>query len=319
MRYLTTNDLTGTKSWRLASRQCHGFGGNTQNGGKEALKLFEAGRGNVLVQCDQEGAEAKHVAWSARPGAYREVFKSKVKKPHTYYASQFFGEPLGVPAHYKGMSALALGNDPEWPKYGKIIKNAPIWYDLAKRINHACNYLMGPMTFCENVHEATGGLIRLTMEEARQYIAQYFALFPEIRELQREIKTTVRRTRRLTNGLGYETYFPEVLTDAYLRFCVSWIFQSTVGCITHAAVVDMAECKKPTWRLRNNKHDSAMYEVPEEDGMECARLLSKCMSRMVQGRDEVYQMTCEVSLGKNWGKHDPETNPCGMQPISFSA
>jgi len=182
------------------------------------------------------------------------------------------------------------------------------------------NYRMGPNTFREQCLKESEGTLILDVEQARYFLDTYKQLFPEIVEWQNEIEAQIRSTRTLRNLFGFPRRFERHITDGYIREAISWIPQSTVGCITHRAyreVYDRATSTGRVWRLFNNKHDSFAMLVPDGDIREAAHCMSRAINQELVGRDgEVFRMKSEVQVGKNWGKFDPkhpELNPLGMQ------
>lgn len=322
MTALTQLKLAGTGSFRLASSKLFDFGVNAQNCDKSVLDIVCAPPGWSIVQVDQAGAEALVVAYLTRPGRYRNLFLNGVKA-HTYVALQLFLDKFRGEhprERYWLVDPAVLKQYPEFKKLADLIKFSKFEYDIGKRTGHASNYRMGPNTFREQCLKESEGTLILDVEQARYFLDTYKQLFPEIVEWQNEIEAQIRSTRTLRNLFGFPRRFERHITDGYIREAISWIPQSTVGCITHRAyreTFDYANGTNRVWRMFNNKHDSFAMLVPDGD-IECAaHCMSRALNQELVGRDgEVFRMKSEVQVGKNWGKFDPkhpELNPLGMQ------
>lgn len=293
--------------------------GNSQNADKSVLDIVCAPPGWSIVQVDQAGAEALVVAYLTRPGRYRNLFLNGVKA-HTYVALQLFLDKFRGEhprERYWLVDPAVLRQYPEFKKLAELIKHSKFEYDIGKRTGHSSNYRMGPNTFREQCLKESEGTLILDVEQARYFLDTYKQLFPEIVEWQNEIEAQIRSTRTLRNLFGFPRRFERHITDGYIREAISWIPQSTVGCITHRAyreVYDRATSTGRVWRLFNNKHDSFAMLVPDSD-IECAaHCMSRALNQELVGRDgEVFRMKSEVQVGKNWGKFDPKHNPLGMK------
>ena len=322
---LTSLKPAGTNSFRLSSGQFLGrYGANLQNPDKEAMEIYIAPRGYMFVQPDQSGAEALVVAYLAKPGKYRELFNCGIK-PHTFVAMHVFIDqyatkwPLGVltPAQWKSLSPSQLKAHPDWPALKAAIEDCGKPYKIGKMICHASSYRMRERTFqLQSLKQSEGKLV-LSLDECRLFLQFFRELFPEIVEWQDEIEFLLRRNRILYNLFGYPRRFERLINDSYVREGISWIPQSTVGCITHHGVRAYNNGKKPTWLLAvNNKHDSFLPIIPVEDVREGAEFAQSCMARKLVGRDGVeFTMKSSTEVGFNWAAYDKDTNPRGMRKL----
>ncbi len=312
LRAITCYKLAGTRSFRLAASQYFGeYGLNLQNPDKQTLDHLEAPPGHVIVQADQSGAEALIVAYLTRPGRYRALFENGVK-PHTYLAMQLFPELFGLTSsspflHEEVADFVTL---PEWPDLHKRIKASGKPYDIGKRTAHGSSYRMGPMTFRNANLKQSQGKLKLTLAECKAFLGKFKILFPEVVEWQEEIEYEIRAHRLLTNLLGYSRHFLRVITDSYVREGISWIPQSTVGCITHIAV---QKSREAGYCVCSNKHDSAANMVRRETARTAAAFLQNSMKITMQGRDTEFTMKSEVQIGSNWGSYHKDNNPGGMR------
>lgn len=311
LRIITSYALAGTRSFRLGSRKVFGrYGMNLQNPDKHTQDIAEAPPGHSIVQADQAGAEALAVAYLARPGRYRALFLNGVK-PHTYLAMHLFATQFGLVGDHPflRMEVAELVAQPEWPALHKRIKSSGKPYDIGKRTAHGSSYRMGPRTFRNANIKQSKGTLRLSQRQCAEFLDRFKTLFPEVVEWQDEIELRVRSARSLTNLLGFERLFFRELTDGYIREAISWIPQSTIGCITH---VGARRAYEAGLRVCSNKHDSYACLVPDAEVGEVAAFMQKSMALELPGRDCMFTMKSEVQVGKNWRPHS-EYNPHGMK------
>lgn len=308
MRILTHIKQAGTKSFRLATSKLFEYGVNAQNTDKDILDMIAAPDGYCIVQADQSGAEALIVAYLASAGTYRDLFKFGVK-PHVYVALHLFLDKfrkdyprdrywLRPPQELKAL--------PEWKELAATVSASPFEYDIGKRTGHASNYEMGPFTFQESTLKESEGTLVLEFSQAKFFLDTYKQLFPEIVAWQQEIKERIRTDRVLYNLFGYPRRFEQILTDGYLRDAISWIPQSTVGCITHHAynrLTDHIITNRLPWRPFNNKHDSYAALVPVDHAREASERMTEFLAIQLVGWDGAeFTMRSEVQVGFNMGK-----------------
>ena len=289
------------------------------------MDIFVAPDGYSIVQVDQAGAEALIVAYLAAAGKYRELFTEGVK-PHTYVALHLFLDKFrgAHPAerYWLQRPGLLKAYD-EWPALSKQIAGSKFEYDIGKRTGHASNYKMGPNTFRESTLKESEGSLVLSFEQAKYFLDTYKQLFPEIVAWQAEIEARIRTDRELRNLFGFPRRFEQNFTDGYMREAISWIPQSTVGCITHTAynlLTRKIRAERLPWRPFNNKHDSYAAMVPDDHVPEAARVMTSLINQRFTGWDGCeFVMKSEVQVGKNMKKRDkpkdgqPYKNPNGLR------
>lgn len=311
----------GTRSYRLASSQLFDLGINSQNYDKESADIYEAPPGWSFFQRDQAGAEALVVAYEAKAGRYRALFENKLK-PHTYVALHLFLDKFRK-AHprdrYWLRTAPELQALPEWAELSNYIqKKSKFEYDIGKRTGHASNYKMGPNTFREQALKESEGSLIMTFDEAKYYLDIYKQLFPEIVEWQIEIEHEIRTKRLLRNLFGFPRSFERLITDSYIREAISWIPQSTVGCITHRAyraTFDYVQAHKLPWRLVSNKHDSYAVLAPDSEQEHVRAIMAKHIGLHLVGKRGEFTMVSDFQVGKNLKKYHETENPLGMREL----
>lgn len=314
--FLTELRPAGTISFRLAARKYRGqYGGNAQNTPSDFLNIFEAPEGHKIVQCDQDGAEARVVAWLAPSGRLRRFFKCGIK-PHSYVAMHL-EQPLLDPLNqFQRAEPEDLIKHPDWKAKAKEIKNSGVPYDNGKRVQHGYNYRMGARTLSDTVLKNTNGRVVISVKKAEYYLNVIRMLEPEVIEYHHMVESAAINSGVLRNLFGYPRRCDRPHTPEYLRDLTSWQAQSTVGIITIKATKlfldKVMREKRKNWWLINNKHDSYAVIVPDADVEECKAFMLPTMTPILRGTDEEFQMLANISVGQNWGKYDKETNPLGM-------
>lgn len=324
MRYPTQYKLYGTKPFRVAAAKWfNGAGGNLTNPPKDALSVFAAPRGRVIVQADQSGADAVVVAYSARAGNYRALFQTGIK-PHTFLALHIFANSRpdwfeDLPSKkddFINAGPADLAKLPGWKELNERITNSDDEYFAGKGTVHGKAYRMGRFTFVESLLVKSGGRVVFSPDDGARFLLTYDSLFPEVIEWQFEIEHAIRTYRLLRNAFGFPREFNEILTDSYIRDGLSWVPASTVACITHTAFVRVQrriDNERLDWDLVSNKHDSLACEVPESDAFECAKELKSSLAQTFQGRDCPYTMGSDVYIGRRWC--DEKKHPEGLRKV----
>jgi DNA polymerase I-like protein with 3'-5' exonuclease and polymerase domains len=318
--------VAGTISSRLASTQLlkapkrPGYGGNLQNVPDEIRRSFIPRPGNVFVQCDLEGAEAVVVALLCAEGNFRELVRRRIKI-HNFVCVKLFPSAFTDLIDYPSIQQLTPASFHEHPNYALIVKRCKKLtrqYDLAKRTVHGSNYSMGWQTFQDTVLKGTKGKTVLTAAEAKELLAVYFQLFPEVYDYQTRTDTAVREMSTLFNLFGQQCPIIGRYSPDLGRKAISWIPQSTVGCCTNIATCrlqDHIEAQRLPWHILNIVHDSILAECPREQGPTLAMEMAKAMSfKFVSPLDGwEFGIGVEKQIGMNWGKYNETENPDGLQ------
>ncbi len=320
--------VSGTDTFRLGSRKILSslhdtplinFGGNRANIEKTMRCIWGADKGYKLCQSDQEGAEAKIVAFLCKAGQYRTLFNHKIKV-HSFVALQIFSEqfkkyfdPLKIDvALNTKIEELKLLDF--WKELDTLIKDSDDWpsqeryYFIAKKIVHASSYGMGANKFRMAVLEESGGTIVLSKLDAETYLMMFHKLFPEIHNWHSRCYEEIKRTKELRNLFGYPFKFTGFIDDNNIREAYAFVPQSTVGTLTNIAVTEMQEYieqNNKDWHILNNCHDSFLMECPDNpnDIKECASLMKQFLGKeFISPVDKVkFTMTSSCKVGYNWG------------------
>lgn len=321
-RMTTGWKLGGTNTFRLASSKLLGkWGTNLQNPNKKTLELFTSAPGTSLLQVDQAGAEALIVAYLCRDAKFRNLFRVGIKS-HVYLALHLFIEDwkkLGATDAWLTMSFEDLLKEPLWKTVESAIKKDDLKYYMAKQTCHSANYQVGVNTFCLSMLKNSGGRVNISYADGKKLLTTYYRLFPEIPEWHKETDAFVEKHHSLKNLFGYPRQFFNAVMELD-RDIYAFVPQSTVGTITNIAFGEVAayiEFYALDWLLLNNKHDSLLLQVPDNDINHGALVLTHFIEKDLVGRDGVkFKMKSEASVGKNWGKYHKERNPYGMQDYS---
>lgn len=311
-RFITNWKPAGSKTFRLASKQQFGYGGNAQNWEKILRKQFIADPGKVLIQCDQAGAEAVIVSYLTPNMNYRRMFKAGIKS-HVFVALHAFKErwaaEFGDISEYLAADVEALALLPRWKEMKALISESDNWpaaeryYFIAKMICHASNYGMGAHEFTLNALAKSEGSINLTKAQAQAFLTLYHSLFPEIQRWHVDTIQQLKLTRTLYNFFGYPRTFHGPLCDRTYKDAYSFVPQSTVGVITHNAFVKMQnyiEENGRDWDLLNNCHDSYAMQVPEDEAQDAAKVMKPyLMQSITSHRGEQFVMGSDCKVGKN--------------------
>ena len=332
--------ISGTKYLRLGSRSIFNlYGTNLQNIEKDARKMYLCDVGCKLNQRDQSGAEALIVAYLCRHGQFRELFLNNIK-PHVFVALHLFreiwkekikSENLDIHADIDKLCSTSISNlraNPFFKSVDKLIKSSDNWkpseryYYIAKMVCHASNYGIRAGAFCINSLEKSRGKIALTKKQAEFFLDMYHSLFPEIREWHREVEQQVLSTKMLFNLFGEPIMFTGSLEkENDFKEAISAVPQSTVGEITNVACMKFQNYVEDTgmnWDLLGNCHDSFLTQSPEDESVECQRVMKEFIEpELTSPRGEKFKMKSEGGSGYNWGPHDEKKNPRGLQEVEL--
>ncbi len=291
-------DQAGTRSGRLASRQSlSGSGTNLQNipsrrpEGEEVRRMFLADPGKVIIGRDYSQAEARIVAYLASAYELIELFNDPSRDVHTENASRIFNKPLD--------------------------QITPEERYLAKRVIHAANYGMEVDRLVTVVNEDapyTG--VRIDRARAKQLLAAYFMLYPEIREtFWKNIERQLRDTRTLNTPYNRKRLFFGRWDDKLLREAYSYIPQSTVGDLGTDAIIRCYEQIEKTVdgaQLWLQVHDAVYMQCWEKDAGLVAEMMRQSMNIPITMNGVEFYIPTDCKIGYNWGKMIPDENPRGM-------
>lgn len=308
-----------------------GWGTNLQNIEKMMRKIYGPDWLKKFLQADQSGAEALIVAYLAKPGKFRDLFKFNVK-PHVYVALHLFKKEcilerpdldfeLAVTLEPNVLTA-----HPQWKTINQFLKDtddSPAerrYYYMAKQTCHSANYGIRGPTFQLNTLKKSEGKIALTRQQADYFLSFYRAMFPEIVAWNNETRDIVRATLVLRNLFGHPRQFTgDPNNSSFDQEAYAFVPQSTVAEITHRAYRDLQnyiEVNTKNWDLLANTHDSYLVQCLIEEELECAKMMKIFMEQELTGRDGVkFRMKSEVQSGFNWAPWKEGYNESGLREI----
>lgn len=261
--------ITGTETGRLSSRAtARGTGTNLQNIPPGVIRtLFVPDDGKVFINADLSQAEARVVAYLANESRLINVF-AQGGDIHRKNAANIFGVT----------EADVTDNQRQ----------------LAKRVVHASNYGMGPLTFAK-----TAGI---PAADAKRLLNQYFATYPGIANWQNALKAEVQKKRYLITPLGRKRIFYNQWAESLYKEGLAYIPQSTVADIVNQGLVEL-------WRRRGEVegldillqvHDSILIQVPKEALQKGKELIKACLTRPIEINGKVLIIPVDLKFGENW-------------------
>lgn len=197
-RILYSLNPHGTDSGRLASRE-HAFwnGLNIQNvpRGASVKSTIVADEGFVFGECDLKQAESRDTAYIAGDEGYIQAVTG-TRDFHSVNASAFFGVP------YQDIWSDELGK-----ALNKALR------DVAKRVNHGANYVMGPDVLVD-----TMGLQAIFEAGRLLSLPRWFTA----RNIAEELLTRFHRTYPVLRAKMYPAIIQEVVTTGRLVGATGW-------------------------------------------------------------------------------------------------
>lgn len=319
-RNSTMYNIGRTNTFRASSTSIlNVVGSNLQNVEAHMRRLYIPDEGKIFCQPDQDGAEARIVAYLCDKGKYRELFENDIRV-HSYLSLHMFTskwESEDSTIDYKGLvncpiEKLQKETDGHWTKFNSLAKSSEDWpsnkryYYLSKQTGHSSNYGIKGPTFQMNVLEKSGGKIALTRKEADFFLSFYRQLFPEIPRWNYETAKLLHATKTLFNLFGHPREFTgREDSSSFDQEGYAFVPQSTVGELTHMAYRDTQEYieqNHKAWDLLVNTHDGLLGQLPIEDTEEFTKVVEEAFGReLTSPNGEKFRMKIEIKIaGKNW-------------------
>lgn len=291
------------------------IGTNLQNIEASVRRIYIPDADYEFTQSDQDGAEARIVAYLTKPALYRELFLNNIKV-HVYVALHMFKQKwkdkypsLDINGACE-LSVMRLKEHDQWKDINKAIKESDKWppafryYYLAKQTCHSANYGIKAPTFRLNILDKSGGKIVLSRQESEYFLSFYRTMFPEIPAWNFETMEIVSKTRTLYNLFGHPRYFGGEMNNHFFLEANAFVPQSTVGEITHMAIRDcqmQIENEDRPWDVLQNNHDSLLVQHPKKDREEVYKMIEKNLNRkLISPRGDIFFMRSEIKSGMNW-------------------
>jgi len=265
-------NIAGTTSGRLASTATpFGYGTNLQNIPKGELRqLIIPDDGKVFIEVDLSGAEGWVVAYESQDFVMQKAVKEG--RYHETTASEIFGVPIE-----------------------QVQKDQR---QIGKKVNHASNYGMGPLTFAAQLSTPTK---KVKKAEAQSLLDAYHRIYKRIKPWHQEIEKELIRTKTLVTPFGRKRMFFDRINDATLRSAFSFIPQSTVVHVINTAWVKLMSYY-PLLEVVAQVHDSLLIQCLEKDVAEVVACINKEIAIPITSSHGItYTIPWDFKSGKDWG------------------
>lgn len=270
-------NIAGTKTGRWSfSKSPKWRGSSPQTLPKVMRLMYQPPLGSVFFQRDLSQAEARMVAWLSDCRFLLDTFASPIKI-HKVVGGKIFSKPPN-----------------------EILTDS-MEYDIAKRVVHAYDYMMG--------YKKLAITANVSLNFAKFTLEEYGKQVPEIAQWHRRIKETVIKTGRLVTPMGrVRECFKAAsalthtgqLPDEILRDLVSYIPQSTVPDLTNEAMLQLYH-QYPNVRWHQQGHDSFLASGPPSLTQEFYEAAERAANIhfIINGRD--CHIPGEFQFGYLWG------------------
>jgi len=271
-RVRTSFQMTVTATGRLSSTEPNLQNIPTRTDlGSEFRRMFTAGEGRVLVDADYSQIELRILAHIAGDEAMRSAFLA---------GGDFHAETAAKVFH---------------------VDREAVTHELrrrAKAVNFGIVYGISAFSLSQD--------IGVTVAEAREYMAAYFATFPGVRRYMDGIVKKGREDGFVETLLHRRRYLPELASSNKNmrafgeRVALNMPIQGTAADVMKLAMVAVwkrLRAEKPSARLVLQVHDELIVECPEAEAESVAKLLEEEMENVVHLS---VPLTAEAHWGKNW-------------------
>ncbi len=274
-RVHTSYNQTGTVTGRISSSQP-----NLQNipirteVGRHIRRAFAAEEGWRLLAADYSQVELRILAHVSQDPNLLAAF-ARGEDIHASTASTVFEVPLDAVT--------------------------PAMRRIAKTINFGIIYGMGEYGLAQRTE--------LSVNQARQFITNYFARYQKVEEYVERTKTEARETGYVSTLLGRRRYFPELqatsrahggMRRAAEREAINMPIQGSAADILKIAMVRLHRSlqeRNLMARMILQVHDELVLEVPQE---ELQRVASLVCSTMENARALDAPLKVDLKVGQNW-------------------
>jgi len=274
-RVHTSYNQTGTVTGRVSSSDP-----NLQNIpvrtelGRHVRCAFVAGEGRRLLGADYSQVELRILAHISRDPNLLAAF-ARGEDIHASTAAAVFDVPLS--------------------------DVTPAMRRIAKTINFGIIYGMGEYGLAQRTD--------LSLEDARNFIDNYFSRYEKVRDYVEKTKTEAREEGYVSTLLGRRRYFPELLTSsrahtgvkrAAEREAINMPIQGSAADILKIAMARLHRAlreKDLAARMILQVHDELVLEVPAEELPPVANLVRSVMEG---AWDLDASLRVDIKVGKNW-------------------
>lgn len=297
-RWHASFNPVGTDTWRWSSSNHPlGVGANLQNIDDEVRRAFVPDDEFVLFSFDQQGAEAKGVAYITGDESYIKAVESN--DVHTMVASMVFGIP----------------NDPAESK--KLFYRGDSYRQIAKKFSHGSNYNGTPHTLARQA--------RTPRKLVEEFQIKYFKAFKGIQEWHRWTARQLETKGYLISAYGDKRQFWNRLWDAStIRSAIAFQPQHIVGKLTAVACYRIwSELPHKEVQLLANGHDAVILQIRKNSIATYYDKVLECLDNPlvvtdIKGKSRTLRIPWDAEVGYNWGKRKEDDagrviNPLGMR------
>ncbi|HXD73091.1 MAG TPA: DNA polymerase I [Vicinamibacterales bacterium] len=237
--------------------------------GREIRRAFIADEGNVLISADYSQIELRVLAHMSGDETLIAAFR-RGDDIHEQTAEKVFGASDMDKHRRRG---------------------------IAKMINYALLYGKQAFTLSKD--------IGVTPQVAQQFIDQYFAGFPQVRQFLDRTLEEARASGVVKTMYGRRRRVPEINSRNFQdrgraeRETLNMPIQGTAADIMKRAMIDTHKVlqSRPKARMILTVHDELVFEVPKGDADELAAVVRDSM----QGAAALnVPLTVDVGIGENW-------------------
>lgn len=239
--------------------------------GREMRKFFTSPKGKVFLDADYSQIELRIVAHICDDPVMIEGFKSGADI-HASTAAQVFGLPQEM--------------------ITSEMRSA------AKAVNFGIIYGIGAFSLSKD--------IGVSVYEAKKYIKNYFANFPNIEKFMNDTVENAKQSGFVTTMFGRRRYVPELsasnknMQAAGKRIAMNTPIQGSAADIIKIAMVKVynrLKAEVPDARLILQVHDELIVECDISDADKAAEILSQ---EMQSAADLKVPLTADVNRGESW-------------------
>lgn len=286
---------TDTARWS-SSAHPKGDGGNIQNIKDLVRKIFEADEEYDMWNFDQQGAEARVVAYLSGDEAY--IAAVETGDVHTMVAAMCFGfEPKRELAEQKYYR--------EWS-----------YRDISKRATHGTSYGGTARTIAR--------VTKLEEKIIEEFQAKLRRNFPGIFEWQRWVAHQIQTKGELVTPLGFRRkFFGRRHDDSTVRAAIAFVPQSTVGRHTANGIRRLRALGDPGIVCLSNGHDAVTGQTPTLLVPEKMPLIRRTLIKPfpvvdIHGKERIMTIPWDGAVGRNWGKYHKDKNPNGLREYKWA-
>ncbi|GJL79094.1 MAG: DNA polymerase [Nitrospinaceae bacterium] len=238
--------------------------------GQEIRKAFISEDGNLLMSSDYSQIELRILAHLSQDETLIKAFK-KGEDIHSRTAAEIFGTTLeGVDKDARRM---------------------------AKAVNFGIIYGLSAFGLSRQ--------LKIAMNEARKFIDQYFALYPNIKTFIDHSIAQAREKGFTTTIMNRKRYLPDIhsknkqVKQAAERIAINSPIQGSAADLIKVAMINLSEKmqqKKLQSKMILQVHDELLFECPPREKQEMHDLVKQEM-------EGVYQFSVPIVVDMGWGKN----------------